>query len=67
MIGEKSAKQDAMNVAVGMWMSSTIILPLGIYLTYKATTDAPIMDREIWNKIFDKINLIKKLIKKPKS
>jgi lipopolysaccharide export system permease protein len=64
MIGEKSAKGDVMNIAAGMWLSSAIILPLGIYLTYKATVDAPIMDREIWNKLFDKVDLIKKLIKK---
>jgi len=66
MIGEKSAKQDAMNVAAGMWLSSVIILPLGIYLSYKATIDAPIMDREIWNKIFDKLAIFKKLRKKKK-
>lgn len=64
MIGEKSAKQGAMDVAAGMWLSSFILLPLGIFLTYKATSDAPIMDREIWNKIFDKVNILKKLLKK---
>jgi lipopolysaccharide export system permease protein len=64
MIGEKSAKQDAMDIVTGMWLSSAVILPLGIYLTYKATVDAPIMDREIWNKLFDKLDIVKKLIRK---
>jgi lipopolysaccharide export system permease protein len=50
MIGEKSALQDAMPVARGMWLSSVILLPLGLFLTYKATTDAPIMDMDVWNK-----------------
>jgi len=66
MIGEKSAKQDAMDVAFGMWLSSIVLLPMGIYLTYKATTDAPIMDREIWSKVFDRIK-IPKLFRKKKS
>lgn len=50
MIGEKSALQDAMPVTQGMWLSSVILLPLGFFLTYKATTDAPIMDSDVWNK-----------------
>ncbi len=68
MIGEKSAKEGAMDIENGMWLSSAILLPMGIYLTYKATTDAPLMDREIWNKFFLKFNILK-LIKKinPKS
>jgi lipopolysaccharide export system permease protein len=57
MIGEKSALQDAMPVAQGMWLSSVILLPLGLFLTLKATTDAPIMDMDIWNRIFGWINL----------
>jgi lipopolysaccharide export system permease protein len=61
MIGEKSAKQGAMDVAFGMWLSSIILLPLGAYLTYKATIDAPIMDREIWNKVFTRVNVVRKL------
>jgi lipopolysaccharide export system permease protein len=50
MIGEKAALQDAMPVTRGMWLSSVILLPLGFFLTYKATTDAPIMDMDIWDK-----------------
>ena len=50
MIGEKAALQDAMPVTRGMWLSSVILLPLGLFLTYKATTDAPLMDMDVWNK-----------------
>jgi lipopolysaccharide export system permease protein len=60
MIGEKSAKGGAMDVAFGMWLSSLILLPIGGFLTYKATTDAPIMDREIWNKVFTRFNFVKR-------
>jgi lipopolysaccharide export system permease protein len=66
MIGEKSSLTGAMQVYTGMWLSSIVLLPLGIFLTYKATTDSPLMDLEIWNKVFGKINIFKYLKKKKK-
>ncbi|MBW6460150.1 MAG: LptF/LptG family permease [Bacteroidales bacterium] len=59
MIGQKSALKGAMEVAPGMWLSSVVLLPLGIFLTYKATTDSPLMDMEIWNKVLGKVNIFK--------
>jgi len=59
MIGEKSALQGAMDVSLGMWLSSIILLPLGIFLTYKSTTDSPLMDLEVWNKVFGRFNFSK--------
>jgi lipopolysaccharide export system permease protein len=56
MIGEKSALKGAMEVAGGMWLSSLILLPLGFFLTLKATTDSPIMDMDVWNKALRKLN-----------
>jgi lipopolysaccharide export system permease protein len=56
MIGEKSALKGAIAVPTGMWLSSVILLPLGFFLTIKATTDSPLMDMDIWNKVFMKIN-----------
>ncbi len=59
MIGEKSALKGAIEVPTGMWLSSIILLPLGFFLTLKATTDSPIMDMDVWNKIFGKINPVR--------
>jgi lipopolysaccharide export system permease protein len=56
MIGEKSALKGAMGVPAGMWLSSIILLPLGFFLALKATTDSPLMDMDIWNKVFMKFN-----------
>jgi lipopolysaccharide export system permease protein len=61
MIGEKSSLTGAMDVPVGMWLSSVVLLPLGIFLTYKATTDSPLMDLEVWNKVFGRFNFTKYL------
>jgi lipopolysaccharide export system permease protein len=59
MIGEKSALKGAMGVTGGMWLSSVILLPLGFFLTVKATTDSPIMDMDVWNKLFVKLNPVR--------
>jgi lipopolysaccharide export system permease protein len=59
MIGEKSALKGAMEVTGGMWLSSVILLPLGFFLTMKATTDSPIMDMDVWNKVLRNINPVR--------
>ena len=42
-------------VFLGVWLSSIIILPIGIFLTIKATTDSALLDGESWKKTFRKI------------
>ena len=37
--GEKMAKEGAISVASGMWLASAVLLPVGIFLTIKATSD----------------------------
>jgi lipopolysaccharide export system permease protein len=59
MIGEKSALKGAIEVAGGMWLSSFILLPLGFFLTLKATTDSPIMDMDVWNKALRRLNPVR--------
>jgi len=64
MMGEKAAKTGEWDVVFGSWLSTVIILPLGLFLTYKATTDAPLLDSESWKKFFGRVNLVKLLKKK---
>ncbi len=42
-------------VFLGVWMSSIIILPIGVFLTIKATTDSALLDGESWKKTFKNI------------
>ena len=58
MIGEKSALKGAMEVASGMWLSSVVLLPLGFFLSLKATTDSPLMDMDVWNKALLKVSRV---------
>ena len=42
--GEKSALQDVISVSQGMWISSFILTPLGLFLTIEASKDATLFD-----------------------
>ncbi|MCQ2252146.1 MAG: LptF/LptG family permease [Bacteroidales bacterium] len=48
----------------GMWISSVVILPLGVFLTYKATVDAQLFNSEAWLRVFSGIGqFFKKIFK----
>jgi lipopolysaccharide export system permease protein len=55
MTGEKSAREDVWNMVTGMWFSSFVFLPVGIWLTYKAVTDSSIMLAETYTNLLKKI------------
>ena len=53
--GEKLAKEGEIVAVKGMWFSSALLLPIGLFLIYKATHDSVIFDIEIYKNIFRKI------------
>ncbi|UTW62294.1 LptF/LptG family permease [bacterium SCSIO 12741] len=53
--GEKMVKQGQMTPWIGMWMASLALTPVGIFLTYKATTDSVILDSEFYRKLVGKL------------
>ncbi|NPD44497.1 MULTISPECIES: LptF/LptG family permease [unclassified Lentimicrobium] len=55
MTGERAVKAGSMNLWIGVWMASAIFLPIGIFLTLKATSDAPLFDADTYKKMFEKI------------
>ncbi len=63
--GEKFAKELLISVPLGMFASTIILLPIGIFLTYKATTDAAIMNAETYILFFRKIGSFFTGIKTP--
>jgi len=64
MTGQKAALTGEWNLVFGIWMSTLIILPMGLFLTWKATTDAPLLDAESWGRFFGKFKIFKKFTKK---
>ncbi len=44
--GYKMAREGLWTAAEGMWLSSSVLLPIGIFLTYKAALDATLFNKE---------------------
>ena len=45
-VGEKFAKQDKLTPFAGMWLAAFILVPIGIFLTYKAMRDSQLFNKE---------------------
>ncbi len=54
-LGEKLAKEDVMSAFGGMWLASIVLLPVGIFLTYKALNDSQLMNKEFYFRTYRKI------------
>lgn len=50
--GEKFAKEGVWNVFEGMWLSSAVLLPIGLFLTWKATTGSKLFEWESYTRPF---------------
>lgn len=44
IVGERMIKAGNMEPVIGMWISTVVLFPLSIFLTYKAATDSSIMN-----------------------
>jgi len=55
IMGQRLVEDDVVGTFAGMWASSYILLPIGILLTYKATTDSVIMNIDTYLLFFRKI------------
>ena len=54
-IGERMAVFGGLNMFLGVWISSLVLLPIGLFLTFKATTDAALFDADSWKKFFQRL------------
>ncbi len=52
IMGEKFSKEGVLPPYQGMWMASAVLLPIGIFLTIKATSDSALFDINSYLKIF---------------
>lgn len=60
MMGEKSAKEMVIEPYQGMWLATAVLFPLGIFFTYKATTDSAMFNIDAY------FNFFKNIFKKKK-
>ncbi|MBR1426762.1 MAG: LptF/LptG family permease [Paludibacteraceae bacterium] len=55
--GYKMAREALWPCWAGMWLSSFVLLPIGVFLTYKAATDSAIFRPEVWMQTWQNVKL----------
>lgn len=50
--GEKFAKEGVTSVFWGMWLSTVVLIPIGIFLTFKAMRDSQLFNKEFYYRLF---------------
>lgn len=54
-MGYKMARDGRVPVWFGIWLSSIVLLPLGIFLTYKAIGDSNVLNIDAWTGFFRRL------------
>lgn len=57
--GEKFSKEGAWPVFAGMWLSTFVLVPLGIFLTYKAVHDSQLFNKEYYTRLMGRLRSVK--------
>jgi lipopolysaccharide export system permease protein len=55
IIGQRLVEEDTVSTFTGMWAATYVLFPIGIFLTYKATTDSVILNIDIYLVFLKKI------------
>ena len=55
MFGEKFVKEEITTPLTGMWLAVFVLIPVGIFLTYKAMHDSQLFSKEFYYRSFKKI------------
>lgn len=53
--GYKMARDGRWEVWVGMWLSTAVLFPLGVYVTWKAMNDSAVFDKDAYTRLLDRI------------
>jgi len=56
---EQMVKAGTLAAWPGMWTSTFILLPIGIFITWKAATDSPLFDRDAYDRILYKLRALR--------
>lgn len=54
-VGEKFVKENVLTPFSGMWLSTMILVPLGIFLTYKAMHDSQLLNKEFYFRFWRRV------------
>ncbi len=53
--GEKFVRSGELSAGNGMWLSTAILIPIGVFLTYKAMTDSQLFNQEFYYRQFTRL------------
>ncbi len=53
--GNKMAREGRLEVWEGMWLSAAVLLPLGVFFTYKAVNDSAVFNRDAYANFFRRL------------
>jgi len=56
--GERFANEHLTSIFVGMWLSTLVLIPVGIFLTYKAMRDSQLFNSEAYFRFFKGLQII---------
>jgi len=56
--GVKLAREDAWQPIIGIWLSSAVLLPISIFITYKAATDSNLFNIDRYINFFNSLTKI---------
>lgn len=56
--GIKMAQEQVIPIWAGLWVSSAVLLPIGVFLTYKAATDSALFNAEAYKKLWEEIKTV---------
>jgi lipopolysaccharide export system permease protein len=53
--GEKMSKEGTLEPVIGMWLSTIVLVPIGIFLTIKALNDSQVFNKEFYTRFWKKL------------
>jgi lipopolysaccharide export system permease protein len=56
VIGEKLVKESTLTPFTGMWLSTFVLFPFALWLTYQASTDSRLFDADAYKRLIRAIN-----------
>jgi lipopolysaccharide export system permease protein len=65
--GEKFVKQDVLQPLMGMWLATFILLPVGIFLVFKAMRDSQLFNQEFYYRFFRRVGVLLRNRKSPEN
>ena len=57
--GKKFVKEDVLQPVAGMWLATVVLVPVGLFLIYKALHDSQLFNKELYYRLF---RAIRKLV-----